>query len=91
VPLHVAARALEAFNLAERTARLRNPHLNSDVACALHFARATLDAAAANVRVNHRYLRDAAIVEGQHERLTAIERRATEREGSVRALLADGP
>jgi formiminotetrahydrofolate cyclodeaminase len=87
VPLHVAARALEAFDLAERTALLRNPHLNSDVACALHFARAALDASAENVRVNHHYLRDATIIEAQRDRLLALEQRAALREAAVRALL----
>ena len=88
VPLHVAARAVEAFALAERTATLRNAHLASDVACAVHFARAAFAAAAANVRVNHRYLRNAATIAGQAERLGALETRAHAIERAVGELLA---
>jgi formiminotetrahydrofolate cyclodeaminase len=88
VPLHVAARALEAFALAERTAQLRNAHLASDVACALYFARAALDAAAENVRVNHAYLRNAATIAAQAERLAALEAAALAHERTIRAVIA---
>jgi len=88
VPLHVAARAAEAFVLAERTALLRNAHVASDVACALDFARAAFDAAAANVRVNHQYLRNAETIAQQADRLAALTATAAVRERAARALLA---
>jgi formiminotetrahydrofolate cyclodeaminase len=87
VPLHVAGRAVEAFALARRTAGLRNAHLASDVACALDFARATYDAAAANVRVNHAYLRNAATIEAQTTQLVALETSARDLERSTREIL----
>jgi formiminotetrahydrofolate cyclodeaminase len=88
VPLHVAGRAVEALALAERTAELRNAHLASDVACALDFARAAFDAAAANVRVNHAYLRNAATIEAQTKQLLALEATGRARERGARAILA---
>jgi formiminotetrahydrofolate cyclodeaminase len=88
VPLHVAARAAEAFALAERTALLRNAHLASDVVCALDFARAAFDAAAANVRVNHQYLRNAETIARQADRLAALTATSAARERAARELLA---
>ena len=77
-PLAVAGLAAEGIALAGRTAALGNTHLVSDVECALHFFRATLAAAAANVRINHRFIKDAEIVRAQDERLVAIARAAQE-------------
>jgi len=87
VPLDVAAAAVATFALAERTAALGNVHLGSDVRCALHFAHATLAAAGENVRVNHQYLRDAAVVAGQQARLAALETEASVRERAAREIL----
>jgi formiminotetrahydrofolate cyclodeaminase len=87
VPLHVAARAQEAFALAERTARLGNSHLASDVACALDFARAAFAAAAANVRMNHAYLRDEATIAAQSTRLADLHTSADALERAARALI----
>ena len=39
-----------------------NSHLVSDVECALHFFRAALAASVANVRINHRFIKDRAVV-----------------------------
>jgi formiminotetrahydrofolate cyclodeaminase len=88
VPLRVAHCGVDAFDLAERTAALRNEHLGSDVACAMHFARAVVDASGENVRINHRFLHDAALVAGQREELAALEARAAASEQRIRALLA---
>jgi formiminotetrahydrofolate cyclodeaminase len=87
VPLGVAALAVDAFALTERTAALGNSHLASDVACALHFARAALDASAENVRVNHHYLRDAATIDAQRARLAALEASARAHEQTIRASI----
>ena len=71
-PLAVAGMCAEGIALAARAASLGNAHVVSDVECALHFFRAALAASVANVRINHRTLRDAALVAAQDERLTAI-------------------
>jgi formiminotetrahydrofolate cyclodeaminase len=87
VPLEVAAAAVATFALAERTAALRNAHLASDVLCALHFARATLAASAENVRVNHHYLHDDAVIAEQRSRLAALEAGASAHERAARGIL----
>jgi formiminotetrahydrofolate cyclodeaminase len=71
-PLLVAGMCAEGIALAERAGTLGNTHLASDVECALHFFRASLAASVANVRINHRYIKDAEIVHRQDERLVAI-------------------
>ena len=71
-PLAAAALAAEGVALARRTEALGNAHLVSDVECALAFFRAALEACAANVRINHRFMRDAERVRAQDERLAAI-------------------
>ena len=71
-PLVVAGMSAEGFLLAERAAGLGNVHLVSDVESAVHFFRAALAASIANVRINHRFLKDPAFVSAQEERLVAI-------------------
>jgi len=71
-PLIVAGMCAEGIELAERAEALGNAHLASDVECALHFFRAALAASVANVRINHRFIKDAEIVRSQDERLVAI-------------------
>jgi formiminotetrahydrofolate cyclodeaminase len=71
-PLAAAGLAAEGSVLAERTGALGNAHLVSDVECALHFFRAALAASTANVRINHRFIKDADVVRAQDERLIAI-------------------
>lgn len=71
-PLIVAGMCAEGIELAERAGSLGNTHLASDVECALHFFRAALAASVANVRINHRFIKDAEIVHSQDERLVAI-------------------
>lgn len=75
-PLRAAELALGVLALASRAAALENRHLESDVTCARVFARAAIAASAANVRVNHAYLEDAALVQAQEQALQAIERAA---------------
>ena len=71
-PLAAAGLSAEGVALAGRTNALGNVHLVSDVECALHFFNAALAASIANVRINHRYIKDAEIVRTQDERLVAI-------------------
>ena len=70
-PLAAAALAATLLDACERAARLRNTHLMSDVECAIAFGRATLDASAANVRINHRHISDAGLIAAQADRLAA--------------------
>jgi methenyltetrahydrofolate cyclohydrolase len=86
-PLVAAGLAAEGFALAERAAALGNAHLASDVECALLFFRAALEASAANVRINHRFIKDAELVAAQAARLSAIASEAGEREGRARTAL----
>lgn len=71
-PLVAAGLSAEGMALAQRAAALRNEHLVSDVECALHFFEAAFSASAANVRINHRFLKDEEVVLRQADRLTAI-------------------
>jgi formiminotetrahydrofolate cyclodeaminase len=71
-PLVAAGLCAEGIALAARTGALGNTHLVSDVECALHFFRAALAASVANVRINHRFIHDRAVVRAQDERLIAI-------------------
>ncbi len=71
-PLAAAAMAAEGAALARRTEALGNTHLVSDVECAFAFFGAALEACTANVRINHRFMRDAERVRAQDERLAAI-------------------
>lgn len=71
-PLAAAGLSAEGIALADRTNALGNTHLVSDVECALHFFRAALAASAANVRINHHFIKDAATVQAQGARLVRI-------------------
>ena len=86
-PLAAAGLAAEGFALAVRAAELGNDHLASDVECALHFLRASLAASIANVRINHRFIKDADVVRAQDERLAAIAEAAGEAEKRALHLL----
>ncbi|GAC1405859.1 MAG: hypothetical protein NVSMB64_11050 [Candidatus Velthaea sp.] len=89
-PLGVADLAVRTLALCGRAAALRNVHLMSDVDCALRFARAALDASAANVEVNHRFLKDAETIARQAQRLADL--RASARDYEARALsIISGP
>ena len=75
-PLDVARRSLEVMRLAGRTIELENQNLVSDTLCAAEFAAAAIAASAANVRINHRFLKDRALISSQTITLEAIEREA---------------
>jgi formiminotetrahydrofolate cyclodeaminase len=76
-PLAAAGIAAEGMALAQRAEALGNAHLVSDVECAIAFFRASISASAANVRINHRFMRDEAVVRAQDDRLAAIIAAAT--------------
>lgn len=72
-PLAAAELAARTMALAARAAALENRHLMSDVACASAFIRAAFEASVANVRVNHDFIKDAALIARQAERITAAQ------------------
>jgi formiminotetrahydrofolate cyclodeaminase len=87
-PLAAAGLSAEGIALAERANALGNTHLVSDVECALHFFRAALAAGVANVRINHHFMKDAALVQAQEQRLVAIVDAAS---ATLRRLLPELP
>jgi methenyltetrahydrofolate cyclohydrolase len=72
-PLHAAELSLDVVRLAQRADALGNRHLASDVACAAIFGRAALAASAQNVRINHAFLKDPALIAAQEAALHALE------------------
>lgn len=68
-PLHAAALNLQLLELTERLLEIPLEALISDVGSAAELAAAALGAAAYNVRANHRYMRDAEVVELQRASL----------------------
>jgi formiminotetrahydrofolate cyclodeaminase len=77
-PLRAAELAVRVVRLSREVASLGNEHLVSDVTCAAAFGRAALEASAANVRINHAYMRDASLVASQERLLRALEAEAIE-------------
>jgi formiminotetrahydrofolate cyclodeaminase len=74
-PLKTAALALDTIRFASQILKVPNKHLVSDVGCAAEFAHAALAACAFNVRVNHRYMRNA---EGAAAQTSLLRRYETE-------------
>ncbi len=89
-PLAAAGLAAEGLALAERVLALGNEHLASDVECAAHFFGAAFSASVANVRINHRFLKDPPTVSAQNERLAAIASAVAESEKRILATFAKG-
>lgn len=58
-PLKTAAMALDVIRFASQSLKVPNKHLASDLGCAAEFGHAALAACAYNVRVNHKYMRNA--------------------------------
>jgi len=73
-PLETAGIAKLVADLADRALALENPHLASDLGCAAEFASSALAAAAWNVRVNHKYMKDRDAIERQERELARYER-----------------
>ena len=72
-PLRVAALAFDTLRLAQRTLDLGNTGVASDVACGAEFALAALRASAFNVRINHRYMENRALIDEQAAKLLDLE------------------
>jgi formiminotetrahydrofolate cyclodeaminase len=88
VPLEAAGLSLKVLRLADRLARTPKSALASDVGCAAEFAHAALTACGYNVRVNHRYMREAPIVREQAARLVRFEGEGSLILARVRAALS---
>ncbi|MBV8147778.1 MAG: cyclodeaminase/cyclohydrolase family protein [Candidatus Eremiobacteraeota bacterium] len=73
-PLDAAKDCTRVLRLAASALEVPNRNLASDIGCAAEFGFAALAACAYNVRINHRYMRDAAAIERQAARLTQYER-----------------
>jgi methenyltetrahydrofolate cyclohydrolase len=83
-PLDAGKDCTQVLRLAAGALAVPNRNLASDIGCAAEFGYAALAACAYNVRINHRYMRDAATIERQAGRLTQYERQATELLATVR-------
>jgi formiminotetrahydrofolate cyclodeaminase len=68
--------ALAALELSVDALQLNNANLVSDVGCAGEFAYAALIACAYNVRINHKFMKDQAVVWAQRVTLDERERAA---------------
>ncbi len=64
-PLEIARIGSLVAPLAHTTLALGNQALFSDVLCGAEFATSSIYAAAANVRINHRSMRDEAVIARQ--------------------------
>jgi formiminotetrahydrofolate cyclodeaminase len=84
-PLDVVCDALDIERLALEAFDLGNDHLASDLASAGEFASAALAASASNVRINHRALKDTALVEAQRAALERCERESARIVSEIRA------
>lgn len=87
-PLAAVHLATELLTLAERALDLENANLASDLGCAADFAIAALDASALNVRVNHKYMKNAALVERHAQVLGDCEREAPLTAARIRTRVA---
>lgn len=87
-PLHTAALALDVLKLIERLLKLSTGALFSDVASAAEFANAAITACGYNVRINHRYMHDKAVILKQAAVFVRIEGRAASIVASARRTVA---
>lgn len=83
-PLGVARRAAAVLALAEVTLGLENRNLISDTRCAAEFGAACLAASAANVRINHAYMKDRALIATQAGELAELEDSASRHAEHIR-------
>jgi len=76
-PLGGAQAALAALRLAADALELNNANLVSDVGCAAEFAYASLLACGYNVRINHKFMKDAKAIASQRAQLEKYELNAS--------------
>lgn len=76
VPLEGAQAALVVLRLAHDALDLGNANLASDLGCAAEFAHAALLACAYNVRINHKFMKNASLIASQRSELEGLEQSA---------------
>lgn len=89
VPLKACELCIDVLRLAAQTAQIPNKSLASDLGCAAEFGAAALAACAYNVRVNHRYMRDAAAIDAQAKILARYESECAALLNGIRRGVAD--
>lgn len=87
-PLRACKLCLDVLHLAEQTLEFHNRTLASDVGCAAEFGFAAVAACAYNVRINHRYMKDADAVHDQSSLLVGYENEARTILGRIRHAVA---
>jgi len=87
-PLRTARLALDVLRASGDALGLENRHLSSDAGCAAEFAAAGLTTAGYNVRANHPYMRDDALVTAQNAELDSLRTEATALLATAREALA---
>ncbi len=88
-PLRAAELALRVLELTRRLSEAKTKSLASDVGCAAEFANAALAGCAYNVRVNHKYMRDAETIARQAAKLASYEHDASDIVERVRAAVGE--
>lgn len=86
-PLHGARLSLEVVQLAARLLEIPNKSLASDVGCAAEFGAAAVAACAYNVRINHRFMKDAHAASVQEHALARYERESIALLSAIRRSL----
>lgn len=87
VPLEGARDALEVIRLASDALELGNANLVSDLGCAAEFGHAALLACAYNVRINHKFMKNADLINVQQAELHELEKAAHPLLHAVRSAL----
>ncbi|HEY9181189.1 MAG TPA: cyclodeaminase/cyclohydrolase family protein, partial [Candidatus Baltobacteraceae bacterium] len=87
VPLDGARSALEVLRLAADALDLGNANLVSDLGCAAEFAHSALLAAAYNVRINHKFMNNATLIQSQRSQLSELQKAARPLLLAVRSAL----
>ena len=72
-PLKAAALSLDVLHLSKQLLDIQNTNLASDIGCAAEFAFAAIVGSGYNVRINHRFMRDDALILKQAKLLNRFE------------------
>jgi methenyltetrahydrofolate cyclohydrolase len=86
-PLRAAGLSLDVMRLCVRLLEIPNKNLTSDIGCAAEFAACAIAACAYNVRINHKFMKDAHVVAMQEQELARYERESAALLSSIRRSL----
>jgi glutamate formiminotransferase/formiminotetrahydrofolate cyclodeaminase len=89
IPLHVSMDAIKVMDLALKCAQRGNANAISDSMSGFAMARASLTAAACNVRINLNGLEDRSLGEKMLEELVGLEEEADKLEKEIRQVIKD--